>query len=54
VVAVGEAGDVADLDQQPGGTGGSDAVQVQQSGAGGSDQIAQLLVGRLLPDVDPF
>ena len=29
VVAVGEAGDVADLDEQPGRTGGSDAGQVQ-------------------------
>jgi hypothetical protein len=29
-----EPGDVTDLDQQPGGTGGSDAVQVQQARSG--------------------
>ena len=40
VVAVGEPGDVADLDQQPGRTGGSDAVQVDQAGAGRGDQFA--------------
>ena len=30
VVAVGEPGDVADLDEQPGSTGRADAVQVEQ------------------------
>ena len=30
------------------GTGRPDAVQVQQRGAGGSDQFAELLVGSLL------
>ena len=28
---VGEPGDVADLDQQPGGAGGADAVQVESA-----------------------
>ena len=40
VVAVGEPGDVADLDQQPGGAGGADAVQVDQRGAGRGEQLA--------------
>src|SRR3954447_18915311 len=54
VVAVGEPGDVADLDREPCCTGGPDAVQVQQPGAGGSDQFAELLVGILLPGIDPL
>jgi len=52
VAAVGEPGDVADLDQQPGRTGGSDAVQVQQPGAGRFDQLGELLVGGLGAGVD--
>src|SRR5690349_19299609 len=54
VVPVGETGDVADLDQQSGRAGGSDAVQVHQTGAGGCDQVAQFLVGRFGARVDPF
>lgn len=54
VVAVGEPGDVADLDRQAGGPGGSDAVQVQQGGAGRGDQLAELLVRCLLPGMDPL
>ena len=54
VVAVGEPGDVADLDQQPGGAGGADAVQVQQRGAGRGDEVLELLVGGLLAGVDPL
>ena len=49
-----EPGDVADLDQQPGGAGGADAVQVEQTGAGGFDQLGELLVGGLLPGIDPL
>lgn len=49
-----EAGDVADVDEQSRGAGRADAVQRQQRGAGGLDQLAQLLVGGLLPCVDPL
>ena len=49
-----ESGDVADLDQAPGCTGGADAVQVHQPGPGRSHELAQLFVGGLLPGVDPF
>ena len=52
VAAVGEPGDVADLDQQPGSTGGADAVQVKQAGAGGPDQCLEFLVRRLGAGVD--
>ncbi len=54
MAAVGEPGDVADLDQQPGGAGGADAVQVHQRGPGGCHQLAQLLVRSLLAPVDPL
>jgi hypothetical protein len=54
VAAVGESGDVADFDQQPGGTGRSDAVQVQQGSAGRGDQRFEFLVGGLLAGIDPF
>ena len=54
VGAVGEPGDVADLDQQPGRTGRSDAVQVQQAGPGGRDQVDEFLVGGLLAGIDPL
>jgi excisionase family DNA binding protein len=37
VVAVGEPGDVGDLDQQPRGAGRADALQVKQLGAGRCD-----------------
>jgi hypothetical protein len=43
-----EAGDVADLDQQSGGAGGADAVQVQQAGAGGGDVLDEFLVRAFL------
>jgi hypothetical protein len=39
VAAVRKAGDVADLDQQACGAGGSDPVQVDQAGAGGLDEL---------------
>jgi hypothetical protein len=52
VVAVGEPGDVADLDQQPGGAGGADAVQIHQRAAGGGDQFGELFVRGLGPLVD--
>jgi hypothetical protein len=52
VVAVGEPGDVADLDQQPGGAGGADAVKIHQRAAGGSDQFGELFVRGLGPLVD--
>ena len=44
LVAVGEPGDVGDLYQQPGGAGGADALQVVQAGAGGFDELLELLV----------
>ena len=46
VVAVREPGDVADLDQQPRGAGGADAVQVQQGGAGRGDQLRSVPCSR--------
>ncbi|WP_406567036.1 zinc-binding dehydrogenase [Actinoallomurus rhizosphaericola] len=51
---VGEPGDVADLDQQACGAGGADAVQVHQGGAGGDDQLLELLVSVLGTPVDPL
>ena len=54
VVAVGEPGDVADLDQQPGRAGGADAVQVHQAGAGRGDQLGEFLVRGLLALIDPL
>lgn len=54
VVLVREAGDVADLDQQPGSAGGADAVQVNQGGSGLLDECGQFLVGGLLSLVDPL
>jgi hypothetical protein len=48
VVAVGEAGDVADLVQQPGHPRGTDAGQVRQGGAGLGQQLGEFLVGCLL------
>jgi hypothetical protein len=53
VVAGGEPGDVGDLDQQPGGNGGADAVQVHQRGAGGGDQRFEFGGGGLAL-VDPL
>ena len=43
-----EAGDVTDLDQEPGCAGGADAVQVEQPGVGGLDQGDEFLIGLLL------
>jgi hypothetical protein len=54
VSLVGEAGDVADLDQQPRGAGGADAVQVGQGGAAVAQQRCELLVRGLLADVEAF
>jgi hypothetical protein len=34
--------------------GGADAGQVEQSGAGGGDQLGELLVRGLLPLIDPL
>src|SRR5215469_7941264 len=51
---VGEAGDVANLDEQPGRAGWSDAVELSECAAGGGEQLAQFLVGRLLALVDPL
>ena len=48
VVVVGEAGDVADLDEQAGRAGLADAVQVDQARAGRGEQFGQLLVGAFL------
>jgi hypothetical protein len=51
-VALGrEAGDVTDVDEQPGRAGRADAVERQQRGAGRLDVLAQFLVGGLLPRV---
>jgi hypothetical protein len=47
VVAVGEASDVTDFHQEPSCAGGSDAVQVEEPGAGRSDQQLEFLVGVL-------
>jgi hypothetical protein len=53
-VALGrEPGNVTDLDQQPGGAGGADAVQAEQCGACLFDQGGELLVRGLLARVDP-
>ena len=46
--AVGEPGDVPDLDQQPGRPGGADAVQVHQAGPGRRDQVASSLSAAFL------
>ena len=54
VVVVREPGDVADLDQQPGGAGRADAVQVHQCGAGGGDEFLEFFVGLLGALVDPL
>src|SRR6266508_4275154 len=54
VPAGGEAGDVADVAEQAGGPGGADAVQVEQPGAGGLDQLGQLCGGGLDLLVDRF
>src|SRR6266511_5198611 len=47
VVPAGEPVDVADVAQQPGGAGRTDAAQLLQGGAGGLDQLGQLRVGSL-------
>ena len=43
-----ETGDVADLDQQPGRAGGSDAGQVEQAGAGRGEELREFLVAAFL------
>src|ERR1700755_1352272 len=54
LVAVGEPGDVADLDQESGSALGADAVQVEQPGAGLAYELGELLVGCLLAGIDPL
>jgi hypothetical protein len=54
VRSVGEAGDVADVDEQPSGAGGADAVQGHQRGAGRGGEFGELFVGGLLALVDPL
>lgn len=48
VALSGEAGDVTGLNQEPRGTRGPDAVQVEQPRASGLDQPDELLVRLLL------
>jgi hypothetical protein len=43
VPAAGEAADVTDVADQPGGTGRADAVQLLQAATAGRDQLGQLL-----------
>ncbi len=45
---------VAELDQEAGGAGGADSVQVHQCGAGRLHEGGELLVGGLLALVDPL
>ena len=54
VRAAGEPGDVPDLDQQPGRTGGSDAVQLRERGAGLGEQLFEFFVGGLRALIDPL
>src|SRR6188472_2972628 len=54
VVVVGEAGDVADFDEQSGRTRGADAVQAGQARAGRGEPLSQLLVRGLLARIDPL
>ncbi len=49
-----EPGDVTDLDEQPGSTGGSDAVQLRQRGAGRREQRFEFLVGGFRAFIDPL
>jgi hypothetical protein len=46
VPAVGEAGDVTNIAEQPGRVGRADALEFLQPAAGGGDQFGQLRVGR--------
>ena len=46
--AAGEAADVTDVAEQPGGTGRSDAVQVEKSAAGGGDEFGEFLLRDLI------
>ena len=50
----GEPGDAGDFDQQPGGAGGTDAVQAGQCATGGFEQVTEFFVGGLLALVDAF
>jgi hypothetical protein len=54
VTPVGEPGDVAGLDQEPGGARRVDSVQVHQRGPGRHDRRGQLLIRGLLALVDAF
>lgn len=51
---VGEAGDVTDLDQQPGRTGRPDAMQAEQPGTGALDQGDHFLVRGFAALIDPL
>src|SRR5439155_18981610 len=46
VPAVGEAGDVTNVTEQPGRVGRADTLELLQPAAGGGDQFGQLRVGR--------
>src|SRR5439155_20151416 len=48
VPAVGEAGDVTNVTEQPGRVGRADTLELLQPAAGGGDQFGQLRVGRLI------
>ena len=55
MAAVGEPGDVGDgRHEQLRGPERADAVELHQAAAGGSDQLGEFLVGRLLALVDPL
>lgn len=54
VVVVAEAGDVTDLDEEPGRAGGPDPVQAGQGRARRGEQLSQLLVRGLLAGIDPL
>ncbi len=49
-----EPGDVTNLDEEPGRTGGADAVQIEQSGSRLRQQFGELLVGGFLAGIDPL
>ena len=54
VPLAGEPGHRGDIDQQPGGAGGADAVQVHQRGPAAADRDPQLGLERLQLGVDRF
>ena len=48
MITAGEATDIADVAQQPGGAGRADPVELLQRAAGGLDQFGELLVRSLI------